>query len=83
MGVWRITLRASALRWAWRGYAGLSAVAGGGGDVFFYGESAGAAAGYAGAACGCVARGGAGDTAGATVSSLRVQFPAPWCEGWR
>lgn len=48
-----------------KGYAGSSAVAGGGGDVFFYGEFAGAAVGYVGAACGCVARGGAGDSAGA------------------
>ena len=38
------------------------------GGVFFYGESAGAAIGYVGAACGGVARGGAGDTGGATVS---------------
>lgn len=47
---------------------GLSAVSGAGRDVFFYGEFAGAAIGYFGAACGCVACGGAGDAARAAVS---------------
>jgi hypothetical protein len=42
--------------------AGLSAVPGAGRDVF-YGEFAGAAIGYIGTACGCVARSGTGDAA--------------------
>lgn len=74
--------------WMGRGVnAGLSTVSGVGWDVFFYSESAGAAVGFAGAACGCVARGGAGDAAGAAVSyrclggaarpyALRLDFAA-------
>lgn len=48
--------------------AGLPALSSTGRDVFFYGEPAGAAAGFAGAACECIARGGACDATRAVVS---------------
>ena len=46
-------------------YAGLSTFSGAGRYLFLHGEPVGAAAGYAGAACRRVARGGASDAAGA------------------